>query len=124
VLEEMLPPRRKPGCTGRVSAGKLEAAAAWRDSAPTIPVVLTPKEKRPPASVHVVLVLPADPLVLTPILFPRPKPHPAQGHNCQETGSLVLWPVRLHSATQLLRSQAKSPELAEPSTGPQESFHP
>lgn len=123
MLEETLPPRRKPGRTGRVNAGKLEVAAAWRDPAPTIPVVLTSKEKRPPALVHVALVLPADPLVLALILFLRPKPHPTQGHNCQETGSLVLWPVLLHSTLWLLPSQAPCPELAEPITGPQESFH-
>lgn len=119
VLEQTRPPRRKLGHTGRVKAGKLQVAAAWRDPAQTIPVVLTSKEKRPPASVHVALVLPADPLVLAPILFLRPTLHPAQGHSCQEAGPLALCPVSLQS----LLSQVLCPELAELIPGSQESFH-
>lgn len=121
MLEETLPPRRKLGRTGTVNAGKLEVAAARRDPAPNIPVVLPSKEKRPPALVHVTLVLPADPLVLAPILFKRLKPHPTQGHKCQGTSS--MWPVPLHSTAQLLPSQTLCLELVESITGSQQSFH-
>lgn len=80
MLEETLPSWRKPGHTGRVKAGKLGFAAARRDTAPTIPVVLTSKENRPPGWIHAVPVLPADPLVPT-LFFQGPKQ--SQGHSCQ-----------------------------------------
>lgn len=51
-----------------------------RDTAPTIPVLLTSKESRPPAWVHAALARPADPLVPT-LFFQGPKQ--SQGHDCQ-----------------------------------------
>lgn len=53
------------------------------------------REKRPPASLHAVLVLPADPL---PALFRRPKPHPSPGRNCQEPGFLALGSMSVRRA--------------------------
>lgn len=84
------------------------------------PRVLTAKGRRPPASVHVALVLPADPLVLAPVLLPRPKPRPARGHNCPATGSLGSGPC--HCTQGLLPRQPLCPELAQPITGAKQSF--
>lgn len=72
--------RRSQITQGRVNAGKLGFVAARRDTAPTIPVVFTSKENRPPDWINVVLVLSADPLVST-LFFQGPKQ--SQGHSCQ-----------------------------------------
>lgn len=113
MLEETLPSWRKPGHTGRVNAGKLGFAAAWRDTAPTIPVVLTSKENRSPGWIHAVPVLPADPLV--PTLF-------VQGPKVRDTAARQTASGTEVCVTALLPSQVLCPEPAEPITASQESF--